>query len=63
MKSTVELRPCNDMHAVQRSGIRTWITPKLVNFGSISDLTAGGSRFAAEGLEQPGTPGYEFVKP
>ena len=55
------------MHAVYQpaSGLQLWQTPGLVCYGSVQDLTAGGTGFASEAVPEappPGHPGYQFYK-
>ena len=46
-----------------RASAGHWHTPQLKSFGAIQDLTAGGSKYANEGDQPQGSPGWEFVRP
>ena len=48
-----------------RSLAKQWQTPSLTSFGSVRDLTAGGSRFSPENdpsAPDPSDPAYAFYK-
>lgn len=45
------------------AGAERWQTPELKRFGSIQELTAGGTWYNNEGDKPAGSPGWEFVLP
>lgn len=63
MKAEYGLLPAMTARGASLAGAERWQTPELKRFGSIQELTAGGTWYNNEGAKPEGSPGWEFVLP